>query len=136
MSKKENHIAAVSTLELRLGNWILFKHYYQVQVTKLEEDFFTACNEQEVFVDWEENEECSGIPITHELLEKCGFNHELNQPWNIGGFIIDFRKTKWCYLVDTSTYEEGLHTIATFTYFHELQNLYFALTGTELEYEP
>lgn len=78
---------------------------------------------------WEEDlENCEGIPLSPELLVKCGFEIA-NDGW--GGYLskkfnggsIRISHNKWhngCW--DTEV-----------NYVHQLQNLWYALTNTELE---
>lgn len=68
-----------------------------------------------------------GIEITPEVLNKCGLsNHQPSAYWKIG---------KWFEIYDS----EGVFTYDLFRgkkvelhYLHQLQNLYFALSGEEL----
>lgn len=80
--------------------------------------------------------ELSPIPLTNEVLEKCGFKQwedgitwELNTP---NGFI---------HIVGTAFHLGGEHSCTNMHTFlgdhglkclHQLQNLYYSLTGTEL----
>lgn len=84
----------------------------------------------------------SPIPLTPEILEKCGFDYKVN------GFNHEFRRGK-CdgeyldfYLLnrhEPASYYELIHVIgkvklvSKIWHLHQLQNLYFALTGEELE---
>ncbi len=74
------------------------------------------------------------IPLTHEILEKAGFERDLQ-------FSETFTET---YHVNINCHFELIafddyfvfHTIAPnlqIKYLHQLQNLYFALTGEELD---
>lgn len=78
-------------------------------------------------------------PLTPEILEKCGFNYkELNHNkiWikslNVFGFSINL------YVHDEKIFFSPfeLNWEIEIKYLHQLQNLYFALTGTELEFKP
>jgi len=70
-----------------------------------------------------------GIPLTAEWLERCGFmKADDDSPWFRDK---DFNEV---YLQgDTLNWDYEGKTIATCKYLHQLQSLYFALTGTELE---
>ena len=78
---------------------------------------------------WQDGPEINPIPLTKELLLKCGFEEEF------GGIIyynrnqgIEFNFSNgWC------TASRGEYDIVDVQYLHQLQNLYFALTGEELE---
>ena len=83
--------------------------------------------------------ELQPIPLTPEVLEKCGFDR-LNKEtmavpsiWHSTytrvlvktNFDLQERGSEWYWI-------EG-NTIVELKYLHQLQNLYFALTGKELE---
>lgn len=123
--------------ELRLGNWIVFNNflspekYIQVNAT-----FFSSWlggrNRQEIKNDEVINKYYSGIPLTPEILEKCGFEQD--------EFITrDFFKQGFFNFKAVNHYEDGFLVICNFMqggikvkYLHQLQNLYFALSGEEL----
>ncbi len=72
------------------------------------------------------------IPLTHEILIKCGFdewsteNYRLRKSLTKNGWSSKFNYyLPYFYL---STYTGSV----TIKYLHQLQNLYFALTGEEL----
>jgi len=80
------------------------------------------------------------IPLTPEILEKCGFHSKyksVHMQWNIGGFYLHQKSD-----VDDDNIsipeENVFHYDFTYEikYLHQLQNLYFALTGEELNYTP
>lgn len=78
-----------------------------------------------------------GIPITPEILEKCG-----GQKKNYGGYDFDVfingdfpfpavmqtEDKRWQLSINEEEYRTGV----PFDFLHQLQNLYFALTGEEL----
>lgn len=72
------------------------------------------------------------IPLTPEILEKCGF-----EKGSIYFYFPKFRIAKiensdnWIILFSNSDLP-----ICRFQHLHQLQNLYFALTNTELNYTP
>jgi hypothetical protein len=67
------------------------------------------------------------IPLTPEILEKCGF-----QRATIGGYYKDFED-----ITVRLFQEEGFYSLeyigTKIQYLHQLQNLYFALTSEELK---
>lgn len=82
------------------------------------------------------------IPLTPELLEKCGFEWETEKHSHlemetVAGHLLTFYYDKGIlesiqfYTVDSS--EAYFHPPDNFRFLHQLQNLYFALTGSELE---
>lgn len=68
-----------------------------------------------------------GIPLTPELLKRCGFEKGINNP--------DYHDLRFFVLTKI---EEGYrlrncdYPGRDIKYLHQLQNLYFALTGEEL----
>ncbi|HUM52280.1 MAG TPA: hypothetical protein PK431_10710 [Chitinophagales bacterium] len=82
----------------------------------------------------------SPIPLTPELLIDCGFQKQNNAEWFFEYSNDDFIVVKQLLKIevylcfDRDIYieveQEQIH------YLHQLQNLYYALTGTELIYTP
>lgn len=123
--------------ELRIGNWVQMQdvpngsempgsmfqwdsaHWWDVETSRLRVSMLNP------------------IPLTPEILEKCGF-HKHNNAWVLDDFSeTDYNKdffTIWNihdgnYHLNTTNFPVELHSL------HQLQNLYFALTGTELNIE-
>lgn len=76
------------------------------------------------------------IPLTPEILEKCGFKNVGAHNWVNGLFSLKGRMPH---------FNDGYHILSgkdvvvgsrTLFYLHQLQNLYFALTGEEINYQP
>lgn len=69
------------------------------------------------------------IPITEEWLKRFGFSHSFDELWEAKSayFPIQFSEGEAVYSSDMYH-----HTSEPFKYVHQLQNLYFALTGEEL----
>lgn len=102
----------IKASELRLGNWVSCEGKpYQVNMNILQS--FTV---SPVWMD--------PIPLTPEILEKCDFDE-----W---GFQI-VRKDGYISIQANQYIMDEENEIATCEYLHQLQNLYFALTGEELE---
>lgn len=66
------------------------------------------------------------IPLTPDLLERFGFEN------NNGTFRLQ-NKQNGIWFALNYKFEFELHTQVSIKYVHQLQNLFFALTGTELE---
>lgn len=111
--------------ELRIGNWCQTK----------EEGYCQIINGWQL----DEGYELFPIPLTPEMLEKCGFKKETrgnySSSWNVylmenfnlhqsGGF------ANPQYWKITTVYN-----CPPIIHLHQLQNLYFALTGEELKIE-
>ena len=100
--------------ELRINNWVKDENgHYQIKGEHLDEDNFPTIQT------WE-------IPLTKEWLLKFGFDEHA-----IGYYNKDF-------IIFLSYSNTGLHQYrlrdfnTIIKYVHQLQNLYFALTGEEL----
>ena len=73
--------------------------------------------------------DCAPIPLTPEILEKCGFvSHAINY-YHLGEFYISYANIGLFEYRHRDTY-------VIFKHLHQLQNLYYALTGEELNYKP
>lgn len=109
--------------ELRIGNYI----YYPIGVPiKVDYHIIRA------FFVINPHPDYLPIPITKELLLKCGF---YTSDWDDN---TSFRLQISDYYtlvvnLEFDTYELGDLDIRKITYLHELQNLYFILTGNELK---
>jgi len=133
--------AVLSVKDLRIGN--LVNGYYTT------EDYAdTECLCEIVLIDsvghteysiWVDSkaksemfDEFKGVPVTEELLLRFGFNWSvLHQAYHKDGFAYDLNVLfKGGYSL--STFKRGHILIGKLEYAHQLQNLYFALTNTEL----
>lgn len=87
-------------------------------------DIVDAASNESIF-----NKYYQPIPITPEILEKCGFvRNSLMDSYELGKYSVRY----------SMMYYEGheVSELNTCKYLHQLQNLYFALTGEELNYTP
>lgn len=107
----------VQANELRLGNYVI--------------DTVTNTCGKIKGISSLDNDIYEGIPLTPEILEKCGFEYKHLPPkehyFSNGMVVIDTYKTKDAF------YYNGHFCDVSLDYVHQLQNLYFALTGKELE---
>lgn len=101
--------------ELRIGNWVKDENGpYQIKGEHLDEDNFPTIQT------WE-------IPLTEEWLMKFGFTWK-NFAFRDGTFTVRLHKEFYVFLSI-----EGVRPVQIkLDYVHQLQNLYFALTGKEL----
>lgn len=108
----------IQASELRLGNAV-YKYFERKEIV-----FIKGIHEGEMAFE--------PIPLTSEILEACGFEKEGITSMSLIGFPCYFK-------IDKNNVEcYGIHWIGKIIqidckYLHELQNLYFALTGTQLE---
>lgn len=134
--------------ELRLDNWYSNgeKHY-----TLETSSFMDFLNEAQV-----NNGDVINIfpiPLTPEILEKCGFEKEItNEPYveywwlrlGYNDWEQDFflqltdpdAEMDMCNIFSRDNPESNCQILNMPRYLHQLQNLYFALTGKELQYSP
>jgi hypothetical protein len=118
----------ISAKELRIGNYIYDYEYLpdealkaiQVDGYMIEKMWLNKSNEYEP------------IPLTAENIGKCGFesygdNKEYFKHDNLTGLEFLDQST------DFKVFDTGSVVLTHLKYLHQLQNLYFALTGEELK---
>jgi hypothetical protein len=137
--------ATVTSFELRFGNFIKYYDeivqvygtkglYVFVPVPVIGEDDKEYTLEEVAFPAIEP------IPLTPELLEKCGFVRSQDEDEN-SLTLVNGRKTfKWVegndddyFLIYQTDCGLDYNTAFELEHLHQLQNLYYALTGEELE---
>lgn len=123
--------------ELRIGN-LVYAYPFRIikvsEITNLKSVLNEGDESEEPFAD----EELDGIPITQEILEKCGFEKTGND-WKLKNTdnsrdntnYIEQDENKFTYVVADFGWDGGYDVEVK--YVHQIQNLYFFLTGTELE---
>jgi hypothetical protein len=137
-SSKPFHVEArFEATDFRLGNWFLGNGYMQ-QVTL--ETFEYLLNER-----FYPHKAIQGVPLTPEILESTGF--EIERGWGIifrmGDLPVGIEMSDDSfYLSHRQPQYDGFGGIenerwerinpSNISYVHQLQNLYFALTGEEL----
>lgn len=123
----------MNAADLRIGNWLIDGNgnYYQVEVADLA-----------LLSTRPDTKECNPIPLTPEVLEACGME-KLNNAWIIDDGSRNDHGDKICGDKTFSLFDNSYGKCENLTYayekilnLHQLQNLYFALTGTELIYNP
>ena len=108
--------------ELRIGNWVYHKgaNFEPIQIDKGEQ--IDGC------------EFAEPIPLTPEILEKCCIKDVwIKNSWKVVEDISGGESFGWSMKVRNANYDKEIE-FAYFKYLHQLQNLYFALTGFELIY--
>ena len=113
--------------ELRIGNYVNSRRYNTVKVDAIMFDvlFMEGIDEPESLID------ISPIPLTEEWLVKLGFESEGNMWYttnNISYNTEDNRVVREQPGILGTIY----NAITRVSYVHQLQNLYFVLTGKEL----
>jgi len=119
--------------DLRIGNWVNTKHGYGI-VTRLEANtkheafgIGVTCMPMRRYVF--ENAEPTPIILTPEILEKCGFTGD---PLGIE-ITADFYIRQSLNPEILNLYYGNDFAGISLVYLHQLQNLYYALTGKYLE---
>ena len=127
----------INANELRLGNWV-FNVGDFVKITSVDERGINREDDSTAFGQYR-SYYCTlpgpiGIPLTPEILEKCGFvnkfdnYYDLTLPPEKNRFAL-FYHEKGCFYTS-----DALHrSHKMISSLHDLQNLYFALTGEELQ---
>lgn len=129
----------IQSNELRIGNWVteLIKNRI-VSIDGIEPNkefvwvnYLNGFGQYKVGINDIEN-----IHLTPEILEKCGFEKEQNKIdiYTRGRLRlwIGARGSCLCYLVEEDT-TTGHYIPKQVSYLHQLQNIYFSLTGEELD---
>lgn len=117
--------------DLRIGNWLHETRHIKgdFQVTTIKQNGLKSSN---FFLQYDE---CSGVPILSEWLEKFGFKKTIERSYSFG-----YQKEYNVYRLNEFTYNgiqaawwyDGKLLKTQVEFLHQLQNLYFALSGTEL----
>ena len=107
--------------ELRIGNYIMF-HNDEILTTWEDIRFMITSRHQ--------NKYHKPIPLTEQWLLKFGFEKDFaNDGFKFNNLILDSEER--LHIIDRSRY--GIIISRCVKHVHQLQNLYFALTGKELE---
>lgn len=80
----------------------------------------------------ENDEQLSGIPLSPEWLERLGVQYD----GQIGYDVYWYDRHSKYFCSEYTDGDGGTHKISKCEYVHQLQNLYYALTGKELELKP
>jgi hypothetical protein len=123
----------IAANELRIGNWVdqLGKYYQVVSVAAEDGDEYVKCNDGDLVF----SKSLTPIPLTPEILESVGFKLETKVWWkfpdeDISGWVLLDNSP-----VDESfslCYDQLVLGIPLTKYLHQLQNLFYSLTHTEI----
>jgi len=119
--------------ELRIGNLLMYGNRMAV-VSAIFKSHFRCESLEQIDFGNSLQSNFQPIPLTPEILEKCGFDNDDNDFLNT----IDERSSLHINLEKQRTLIEsydGIIKLNNIKHLHQLQNLYFALTGEELEYK-
>lgn len=138
--------------ELRIGNWVQYDCFDEIIYTKIDaiKDSKVSLNLSTHGYEWEDVEDIDPIPLTPEILEKAGFIRDdwsnSNYPGRFSLSLIDtgnytgdgyfkYDSADDCLALYSSDGGDTSIVIHKIEYVHQLQNIYFAITGEELEIE-
>ena len=128
----------ISANELRIGNWVNIPECaINAQIVALTKTEFFIEQDSHDLGDYELYflyESAHPIPLTPEILEKCGFE----QDWVVVG---EDREEFAIWKKGSIIFNQRLEASVGWDdvdikHLHQLQNLYFAMTGKELNYNP
>jgi hypothetical protein len=126
----------IAANELRIGNYI---YWDENQVFKISGITKAGCRFEDDNNQFRTHKRILPIPLTPEILEKCGMQ-KLNNSWIIDdgsrdehGAVISGNYTFSLFGYNVSELYYGKFHVK---HLHQLQNLYFFLTGKELIYKP
>lgn len=121
---------SVLAKDLRLGNLIL-KNGKIYEITSL---FFVDLHDGTIRENYNNSYVIEPIKLTEEWLNKLGLN--VNKWFCENSYCVVEDKTNdtsygWCMKVQNASHTKEIE-FGYFKYVHQLQNIYFALTGSEL----
>lgn len=130
----------MKAIELRIGNWVKFKDGQGgVRVCNIDERSIWTKGSLNTYRTFPFEKYC-GISLTEEILLSCGFDTNYKKGYiGIDVNHTNFTLTYPCVLGEwqkSFAYEYETFNLPRFRelrYLHELQNLFFALTGQELD---
>jgi hypothetical protein len=119
---RKNEIHLPDYVAIKIASVGLFESEYILS----DQDFYSVEEYQKV-----SNKDLSGIPLNSEWLVKCGFKMA-----KIGGY--EYFKLKECPALNGSVHSNGFMNFMDVPYpcqnVHQLQNLFYCMTGEELTF--
>ena len=127
----------IDVRELRVGSYVyLFRSITPSKITdigysEIEKDRYEAggLSSGSVFRTYVDN--LNPIPVTNELLIKCGFRKEKDSFYraDLGNIVL----IQYGYYIQLMECTSETIPVVKIEFLHQLQNLYYSLTGRELE---
>ena len=145
----------IKTQELRIGNWLIGEYGLLAQVlyaTNGSVCLISPTSKERLYVKVDpivsgDLYNVKPVPLTPEILEKCGFEEGMSKWYNKKYFtdckesseVMEIQiniKSFRCGIADTDFGGTNAMTGKRIEYLHQLQNLYYSLCGEELIYTP
>jgi len=104
--------------ELRIGNIVSLKDKGEYRIA--------SGHDIEELEDWDDTDYCVGVRLTEQWLKYFGFRNDGSE-WSHDGCCFEYWKEGLFYSAG-----EGIKLSSPILYVHQLQNIYFAITGREL----
>jgi len=120
----------IATNELRIGNFI---YWNQNQVFKISGITKAGCRFENDHNQFRTHKRILPIPITPEILKMCGFCLD-GEGWYYLIKKNHITPHGYSFNIYGNFFEIEELRISKIEYLHQLQNLYFYLTGNELQY--
>lgn len=129
--------------ELRIGNWVLLDGKHIADIESVTQNVISTKNPYNKYTDGTSGDywNCASdyitpVPLTPEILEKCGFEKfQYGDSTALEGYVTNGRIIIKGFLTPDNYFNllgyKQDHSIIQ--YLHQLQNLYFALAGEELQ---
>lgn len=109
----------MKTSDLRIGNWVMGNEPFQIDLDGL--------NRFDIHYKLNEVDRYEPIKLNEEWLERLGFEYTLAGWYDYGIFGVNIEENR-----AVESLGDFHNQFKLPKYVHELQNLYFALTGREL----
>lgn len=129
----------INPKELRIGNWIASGGFRR-QIRGITEGSAYLSPNPNSSLDFNSFEFLHPIPLTHELLLKIGADYDDHRPfdefYDFESYYFECSKLTNVaihYSHNNKKFYYPKYEIAPIEYLHQLQNLFFALTGEELK---
>ena len=125
--------------ELRINNWVKHPKGHYLRVSEILRSLLSVkgpggVRDELIYSD------VSPIPLTTEILEKCGFEFEDNDSSRYGWYkrLNKHFWFSWCHLEFISIEDSDSNVLIDIpcSYVHQLQNISYDFTGEELEFKP
>ena len=120
----------IEAKDLRIGNYYLIVPFAENDAISLDEQMLKLLFQFGNF------DRIKPIPLTEEWLIKFGFEKKINsefvQYWSIGKFILYNEYYRMQQYFELSNYYDIVGSSKQIEYVHQLQDLFYALTGGEL----